>query len=70
MRKFGPKESVDKFGHVCPACNQPFKIGDYTGLISIGPGEDPEEQEKCREGRPYYAVAKEAHWACITGEIT
>ena len=68
-RKFGPKQKGHRsIGWPCPACEENFKEGDYTALISLGPGEDPEARKKAREGRPYNAVAKEVHWACATGE--
>ena len=68
LRKFGPKTELDGNKRECFACNQPFKIGDYTTLVAFGPGDNPESQEKCREGRAYNAVAIEIHWACATGE--
>lgn len=69
MRKFGPK-SVDhpSVGDVCPACKIPFKKGDYTTLVALGPGDDPEAQTRAREGRPYNAVAIEVHYACAGGD--
>lgn len=71
LHKFGPKLSNHpSVGKECPACHQPFKEGDYTTLISLGPGNDPEAQERCRTGRPYNAVAVEIHYACATGENT
>jgi len=69
LRKFGPKaENHLSVGEKCPACQQPFKIGDYTTLISLGPGDDPEAQEMCKADRPYNAIAVEVHYACATGE--
>lgn len=68
-RIFGPKEKDDlSIGKICPACDKPFKEGDYTTLISLGPGDDPEAQERCRTGRPYNAVAQEVHYVCATGQ--
>lgn len=66
-RKFGPKQTWHPAG-ICPACHKPFKVGDYTTLIELGPGDDRENQEKARAGRPYTAVAVEVHWSCATGE--
>ena len=64
-RMFGPKDSSHpSIGELCPACKPPFKEGDYTTLIALGPGDDPEAQERCRSGRPYNAVAVEVHWDC------
>ncbi len=69
LRKFGPKAGDHpSVGKECPACQQPFKIGDYTTLIGLGPGDNPEAQERCKAGRPYNAVAAEVHYACATGE--
>jgi hypothetical protein len=71
LRKFGPKakDFDGKTVPPCAACNQPFKAGDYSTLVAIGPGDDPEVQAACLKGRPYNAVAVEAHWACVTGEV-
>ena len=70
LRKFGPKESGDRStGRPCPACDENFEVGDFTTLIPLGPGSGREAQKRCREGRPYNAVAKEVHWACATGEV-
>lgn len=69
LNKFGPKaKDHPTVGVNCPACQTPFKEGDYTTLIALGPGGDKEAQEKCRQGRPHNAVASEVHWACATGE--
>ena len=69
MRRFGPKEALHpSIGTLCPACHQPFKKGDFTTLISLGPGEDKEARKRISQGRPYNAVALEVHWACATGE--
>lgn len=70
-RRFGPMSSdASLIGEVCKACQKPFKEGDYTTLVAIGPGDDPEEQAKARDGRYYNAVALVAHWSCVTGELT
>jgi hypothetical protein len=64
-RKFGPKsEDHPSIGNKCPACHVPFKAGDFTALIALGPGDDAETQERALAGRPYNAVAVEIHWAC------
>ena len=69
LRKFGPKEkSHPSVGKECPACHIPFKEGDYTVLIPLGPGSNPEEREKARRGKSYNSVAVEVHWSCATGE--
>jgi hypothetical protein len=69
IRRFGPKTADHpSVSRECPACRQPFAVGDYTTLIALGPGDDPDAQERARDGRPYNAVAAEVHWACATGE--
>ena len=69
IRMFGPKSADHpSVGRICPACHHKFKPGDYTTLITLGPGADAEEQVKAREGLPYTAVAAEVHWVCATGE--
>jgi hypothetical protein len=68
MRKFGPKTADHpSVGEPCPACKVSFKEGDFTTLVVLGPGNDPEEQTKAKEGRPYNAVAVEVHWKCSGG---
>jgi len=71
LRKFGPKGADHPtVGENCPACHKPFQAGDFTTLIALGPGDDPEAQEKARSGIGFYnAVAVEVHWACATGEV-
>ncbi len=69
MRRFGPKAADHpSVGESCPACGVPFKVGDYTALVALGPGASAEAQERARLGRPYNAVAVEVHYACATGE--
>jgi hypothetical protein len=68
-RKFGPKVADHpSVGRECPACRVPFVAGDFTALVTLGPGDDPEEREKARTGRAYNAVATEVHWASATGD--
>lgn len=68
-RKFGPKSADHpSVGLPCPACQGPFAAGDYTALVTLGPGADEEAQERARAGRAYNAVAVEVHWTCATGE--
>lgn len=65
MNKYGPKKADHpSIGEPCPACHRVFKEGDYTTLVPIGPGEDPENQERMRQNKPYNAVALEVHWSC------
>lgn len=69
LRRFGPKQADHpSVGEECPACHVAFKEGDYTTLITLGPGADDEERRKARDGHAYTAVAQEVHYACATGE--
>ena len=53
----------------CPACWRPIVVGAFVALVSIGPGDDPEERQKAAHGRPYTATAVVAHWECVTGQM-
>jgi len=65
MRKFGPKLSDHhSIGTLCPACGKPFKEGDYTTLVALGPGDSEEGKQRRNEGSAYNAVAIEVHWEC------
>ena len=69
LQRFGPKMADHpSVGQPCPACRVAFLAGDYTALVMLGPGDDPEAQQRAREGRPYNAVAVEVHYACAGGE--
>lgn len=69
VKMYGPKDASHwSVGKLCPACEDPFKEGDFTTLISLGPGKDPEAQKKAAAGEAYNAVAQELHWSCATGE--
>jgi hypothetical protein len=69
LRMFGPKEADHSgVGEICYACGRPFKIGDYTTLVPLGPGADVEERQECAVGRWYNAVGIEIHWSCATGK--
>ena len=64
-RKFGPKTNEsESINEPCVACHKPLKVGDFTCLISLGPGDDEEERKLARAGRPYVSVAAEIHWEC------
>jgi hypothetical protein len=70
LRRLGPKPAEhSSVGRPCPACQDPFEIGDYTALVPIGPGRDPEEQALARAGLSYNAIALEVHWVCATGRL-
>ena len=65
QRKFGPKSAAHPgIGRECPACHKPFIEGDYTTLVILGPGDDPDAQARRDQGRPYNAIASEVHWDC------
>ena len=70
-RKFGPKDQDDpSIGEKCPACRVAFAEGDFTTLVALGPGSDPESRQRARQGRAYNAIALQVHYACATGEET
>lgn len=67
MRKFGPKSADHPgVGVECPACHVPFAAGDYTTLVTLGPGDDEEARERRDQGRVYNAIGLEIHWECST----
>lgn len=69
LRKFPPLPADHPLlKEDCAGCNVKFEAGNLVTLVQIGPGSDPEERLKAREGRSYNAVAVPAHWACATGE--
>ena len=69
LTRVGPKTRGQlKKGEICAACKKPFKAGQFTTLIALGPGPDPEAREHALQGRDYNAVAIEVHWVCATGE--
>lgn len=72
-RQFGPRPS-DVGAQAgddlleCLACGKPFAEGDFTTLVSLGPGADTESRERARAGNRYYnAVCVEVCWDCATG---
>jgi hypothetical protein len=68
MRKFGPKSADHpSIGADCLACKRPFVAGDWTTLVALGPGDNPEAQERAARGQAYNAVATEVHWVCAGG---
>ena len=68
--KLGPMQTNDPMlGKMCVACQKLFQVGDYTTLIVVGPGDNPDEQLKCREGFNYKVCAVEVHYACATGIV-
>lgn len=68
LRRFGPKAANHpSVGRACPACHEPFCVGDYTTLVPLGPGDDSEQQARARDNQAHAVVAVEVHWACATG---
>ena len=68
VRRYGPKTAEHPaVGTPCPACSVPFCEGDYTALVELGPGANPEKRAAARAGDPYTGTAVEAHYACVTG---
>jgi len=68
-RGFGPKQVSDpSVSKPCPACSKPFAAGDWTTLVTLGPGADEEARERHLSGRAYNAVAIEVHFGCVYGE--
>lgn len=64
-KRFGPKsKDHPSIGELCPICHQPFEEGDYTTLVSLGPGKDKDSRQRAKEGRPYNSIALEAHYEC------
>lgn len=69
LRKFPPlKADHPLLKEKCAACGELFREGNIATLITLGPGEDPDERLKAREGRAYTAIAAPVHWVCATGE--
>lgn len=70
IRRCGPKPMPLIPGMdlgVCVSCHEPFRPGDDTGWVGLGPGKDPELRRQARAGLPYAGVFVEVHWACLTG---
>jgi len=67
LRRFAEANSTT-LGQECPACGQPFEKAQPVTLIPLGPGRDPEERARARQGAFFPAVAMQVHWACATGE--
>lgn len=64
-RIFGPKTADHpSIGNECHGCRRVFVAGDFTTLVIIGPGDDPEEHEKALAGRAHNAIAIEVHAYC------
>ena len=70
MEKMGPlKKDHPVLKKECSACHKLFNEGDFVTLIPLGPGDDPESQEKAQQGKSYHAeVAAIVHFSCAGGE--
>ena len=67
MRTYAPLPTDDPMIRdkmTCPGCKKPFREGDITTLIFIGPGDDEEERALAKAGQPYLGVGIPAHAAC------
>jgi dUTP diphosphatase len=70
IRRFGPKPADHpNVGKPCIACRLPLVAGDYTALVDLGPGPDPEQQRRAALGLPFQAIAAEIHWTCAGGAV-
>ena len=69
LPKIGPKDiGHQTVGGTCLLCQELYEAGDYTTLLPLGPGGDPESRTLARAGEPYEGIAVEVHWSCATGE--
>jgi len=69
LSKMGPKEeNHPTVGGTCLLCQQQFAALDYTTILPLGPGGDPESRTLARNGKNYDGVGMEVHWSCATGE--
>lgn len=69
LPKIGPKSiGHPTVGGSCLLCQGVYKIGDYTTILPLGPGENQESRNLCRRGQPYEGIGVEVHWGCATGE--
>lgn len=68
--KIGPKPADHPtVGYECPACHGLLEEGQFTTVLFVGPGGDPEARQACLDKKPFTPVALEFHWACVTGEL-
>lgn len=67
--KIGPKDvRHPTIGGACLLCQETFAAGDYTTILPMGPGSDPEARTLCKAGEPYEGIGVEVHWMCATGK--
>jgi hypothetical protein len=71
VRAYGPKfAGHPSVGMPCAVCHVPLAAGDWTTLMPLTPGFDPDEPAVpglLSWRRPYNAWALEAHFACYAG---
>jgi hypothetical protein len=66
----GPKKpDHPTIGAVCLACGRMLREGDYTTMVALGPGPDPQTKLACLAGKPYAAQGLELHYTCVTGML-
>ncbi|MDQ1584517.1 MAG: hypothetical protein QOF36_2571 [Microbacteriaceae bacterium] len=66
----GPKKADHPtIGAICLACGQMFEEGQYTTMIALGPGTDPQAKLACLAGKTYPAQGLELHYTCVTGML-
>lgn len=65
LLKYGPKKADHpSIGRECQACHKDFKEGDFTTIVTLGPGDNEEARAKSKAHRPYTAVGLEIHYDC------
>lgn len=70
LAKFGPiQRGHPGIGATCLLCQEPFRTGNFTTTLPLGPGCDDDAQAKCRAGQPYAGVGVVVHWGCGTGKL-
>lgn len=68
LPKIGPKTlGHPTVGGICLLCQDAYRVNDYTTILPLGPGSDPESRTLCKAGQPYEGIGVEVHWMCATG---
>lgn len=71
LRTFDPlADDHPLVGVPCPACDIPFDPGDRVTLVYVGPGDDPDDQQRFRAGRVHTGAAVALHPLCAGIEET
>lgn len=69
-RTFAPLAEDNPFiGIPCIACDIDFQPGDQITLVYVGPGDDPDDQQKFRDGRFHSGAAAALHRACAGVDV-